>query len=206
MASTVHDGNAVVNPQSGVLGQPVHDLYDWLRSRSRMGRMRRMEVTPPVSRYEQVAAQLRQRIARSEFPDGATLPSGPELARQTGVSQNMIQRAYEILAREGLIRMMAGSRTKVLPRSSWRVEFEVRLPLDDAGRDKTVAEVRAALKPAAAGHATVSEPAAERSAHGIALAMTVVAADAGGAAIAGLQVARLALGSLPVAVVSAREA
>lgn len=128
MSSTVPDGVSFVNPLPGSLGRPGPDLYDWREIVvTRLGRIRRrMDLTPPVARYEQVARQLRKRIFDGEFPPGSPLPSGPELGRQHGVSQHASQRALEQLEAEGLVRMESGRRTMVMPRFRYRTETAVR--------------------------------------------------------------------------------
>jgi len=173
-----------------------------------MGRKRRVEVTPPVSRYEQVARRLRERVFSGEFPPGAKLPSGPELARDPsiGVSQHSVQRAFELLAREGIVRMTSGSGTEVLERSRWRVQAHTRLPPDEKIRASALTAVSAALRNAASAQPAVSESSAIRSAGGLALEMIVESAHADGAVTVGLAVAHQALGALPVTAISADEA
>lgn len=128
MSSTVPDGVPFVNLLPGPLGRPGPDLYDWREIVvTRLGRIRRrMELTPPVARYEQVARQLRKRIFDGEFPPGTPLPSGPELSREHGVSQHAAQRALEQLEAEGLVRMESGRRTMVMPRFRYRAEAAVQ--------------------------------------------------------------------------------
>jgi DNA-binding transcriptional MocR family regulator len=85
-----------------------------------------VEVTPPVSRYEQVAQQLRKRILDGTYAPGSKLPSGPELARQSGISQHSAQRALELLERDGLVSIVSGSGTTVVAQRRWRVSVTVR--------------------------------------------------------------------------------
>jgi GntR family transcriptional regulator len=203
MTSTVTDAGSVVNPVRAHLGDSMRGLYDWLRSRTAApGRTRYVEVTPPVARYEQVARQLRERIFSGEFPERSTLPSGPGLADRLGVSQPVVQRAFEVLAREGLVRMESGRGTTVLERQRWLVEFGAQLPVAHA--DETASLVVSAL--AGVSRDAASGATAQRSGDGVRLRMTVESADLGGAVIAALRVARSVLGPLPVAAMSVQAA
>jgi DNA-binding GntR family transcriptional regulator len=51
----------------------------------------------------QIAEQLRREIQAGTFGPGEKLPTGRELERQTGVSINTVQRALDLLRRDGLI-------------------------------------------------------------------------------------------------------
>lgn len=204
--TTVYDGSAVVNPEPRHLGAGVLDLYDWLRLRSRPGRTRRVdELAPPgAPRYEQLADRLRKRIFDGTWPGDEA--SGPSFGREYGVSQPVVQRAFEALEREGLVRMESGRRTTVLPRKRWLVSFEARLPLDDAARDAALSQVRDALRAVATEQPAVSGEDVQRSATGLALAMTVESASPRGAVTAAFPVAEQALGALPIAYQSVQEA
>jgi len=203
--TTVYDGGAVVNPVHGQLGAGKLDLYDWLRLRGRMGRTRCVEeLTPPgAPRYEQLTEKLRKRIFTGDWPDKA---SGPFFAKDYGVSQPIVQRAFEALEREGLVQLESGRRTTVLPRQRWLISFEGRLPLDDKVRDATVARVRDALRSATGEQPAISEATAERSAIGVVISMIVEAAEIEGAQTAAFPIARRALGDVPRVAYSAREA
>lgn len=50
-----------------------------------------------------IIAHVRQLIAEDNLPEGNLLPSGTELARQMGASQNLALSAYRQLEREGLV-------------------------------------------------------------------------------------------------------
>lgn len=202
MASTVADGAPFVNPPAADLGRSGRDLYDWLKIVTRLGGIRRhMDLTPPVSRYEQVASLLRERIVGGEFPAGSKLPSGAQKG-QYPVSQPVVQRAFEVLEREGLVRMTPGSGTEVLPRVLWRVEFGAPAGPGAAA----VRRVAKALSAAVSQQPAVASAQAEMIGDGVRIVLTVESADLGGAVTASLPVARQALGSLPVAAMSAREA
>lgn len=61
--------------------------------------------------YEQLAAQLRERISSGEFRRGAKLPTIDEIVGQTGLSPMTIRRAYRMLADEGLVVIRPGRGT-----------------------------------------------------------------------------------------------
>jgi hypothetical protein len=203
--TTVYDAAGVVNQVRGYLGDGTATLYDWRRLWPRHGRNRRVdELSPPGQpRYEQLAGRLRRRIFGGEWPDGA---SGPFFADEYRVSQTAVQKAFEILEREGLVRMEFGRRTAVLPRKRWHVEFEVRLPGDDDARAAAVAKFTEGLERLADGHPAVSSASAGLSACGAVLAMTVESADSPEATVVAAGIARQATGALPIAAISAREA
>ncbi len=62
---------------------------------------------------EQIARQLRDRIARGELAPGETLPSHRQLARQHRVPPSTVEAAYELLADDGLLAVEAGSEIRV---------------------------------------------------------------------------------------------
>lgn len=144
-----------------------------------------MQLTPPVARYEQLAQQLRKAIFQDEFEDGH-LPSGPKLAAQAGVSQPVVQRAFEVLAREGLIAVTSGSGTTVRQRRRWRIEFTSVQREAESAAD----QVRALAHPG------ISDVGAVTSGGTTVLAMTVETADIGGALEIARRIAREAGGGL----------
>jgi DNA-binding FadR family transcriptional regulator len=150
------------------------------------------ELTPPVPRYEQLAGILRRAIFDGGFPGDA---SGPVLARHYGVSQPVVQRAFEALEGEGLLRMEPGRRTSVLARERWRIEFGARPGPDSA--------VRTAEAAAAVSQPAVSDLEATAAGDGLRVRMTVESASLPGAVTAALAVARQLLGPLAITVMSA---
>jgi DNA-binding LacI/PurR family transcriptional regulator len=59
-------------------------------------------------RYQQIADEMRLQMRRGELTVGARLPSFPEMRRQ-GVSQNTMEKVYDLLEADGLIERNAGS-------------------------------------------------------------------------------------------------
>ena len=54
-------------------------------------------------RYQIIAAQIRELVARGDYGSDRLLPSESELAREHGASRVTIRRALEVLRDEGLI-------------------------------------------------------------------------------------------------------
>jgi GntR family transcriptional repressor for pyruvate dehydrogenase complex len=55
-----------------------------------------------------LADDLRERILRSEFPEGTALPAERELVTQTGMSRTTVREALRILEVQGLVRIKTG--------------------------------------------------------------------------------------------------
>lgn len=58
--------------------------------------------------------QIRYQIAGGVLPAGARLPSVRDLAKQLPANQNTVLKAYDLLAREGLVERRQGDGTFVL--------------------------------------------------------------------------------------------
>ncbi|WP_300682021.1 FCD domain-containing protein [Nocardioides sp.] len=100
-------------------------------------------LTPHVPLAEQVATQLRSRIATGEFPVGARMPTENELAAELGVSRNSMREAIRSLVHAGLLRARAGDGTYVIAASDLAPALARRLEID---QDRDVAEVRLLLE------------------------------------------------------------
>ncbi|MGI9578655.1 MAG: GntR family transcriptional regulator, partial [Microthrixaceae bacterium] len=59
-------------------------------------------------RYQQIAEDLRNRLAHRDFTDGGVLPSEAELSSQYEASRVTIRRALELLRAEGLVESRQG--------------------------------------------------------------------------------------------------
>ena len=59
--------------------------------------------------FRQIADQMRQQIVSGVFKPNESLPSLRRLAREIRVNANTVQRAYDELAREGLIEARRGA-------------------------------------------------------------------------------------------------
>ena len=67
----------------------------------------------PLSRTEQVAADLRLAISRGDYPRGSQLPSEDDLARRYDVARSVVNTALRELRAEGLVRAERGRGTVV---------------------------------------------------------------------------------------------
>ncbi len=60
-------------------------------------------------KYEEIADSLRTRIAAGEFPPGAVLPSGRDLAEQWRVSRATVVKAMDVLRGDGVVEAKQGA-------------------------------------------------------------------------------------------------
>ncbi len=67
----------------------------------------------PTSRQEQIAHDIRHRIAQGDLGPGDRLPTTRALASQLDVGRSTVVRAYELLSREGWIEGIVGRGTSV---------------------------------------------------------------------------------------------
>jgi GntR family transcriptional regulator len=100
-------------------------------------------VTESVGRpaYQQVADDLRQRIASGEFPVGSAIPSTAKLAEAHGVSITVIRAAVTQLRADGLLIGQPGK--GVFVRSTPEAVAEQAATIEDLSRQLT--ELRAEL-------------------------------------------------------------
>jgi GntR family transcriptional regulator len=63
--------------------------------------------------YEQIASGVRAALRTGRLVEGDRLPSGRELAAALGVNLETVQRAYRLLAQEGLVTSRVGRGTRV---------------------------------------------------------------------------------------------
>ncbi|HEY9409918.1 MAG TPA: GntR family transcriptional regulator [Jiangellaceae bacterium] len=73
-----------------------------------------------MARYEEVAADLRQRIDRGEWSPGDTLPTTAELMERYGYSKETVRQAVGVLAKEGRVRVIKRRGSVVQDRSVGR--------------------------------------------------------------------------------------
>jgi DNA-binding transcriptional regulator YhcF (GntR family) len=83
--------------------------------------------------YEQIAGQIRDRIAAGELHPGDPLPSVRTLASDLGVNLNTVARAYRLLEEQGFLR--------IRDRSGAEVAAPAVTP-DAAARERLAAELR----------------------------------------------------------------
>ncbi len=68
--------------------------------------------------YAQIREQLREQILNGQIPEGTTLPSIRQMAKEAGVSVITTTRAYSELEAEGFIATMQGKGSVVLPKDN----------------------------------------------------------------------------------------
>ena len=67
-----------------------------------------MEFNQPKGIYQQIADQVRDRIAGGEWPAGDRIPSVREMAVNLGVNPNTVTRSYQTLQDKGIIENRRG--------------------------------------------------------------------------------------------------
>jgi DNA-binding FadR family transcriptional regulator len=101
----------------------------------------------------QVLKQLRELIANGVTP-GTQLPSEQMLARQFGVSKNVIREAIKVLSAQGFVAVKHGIRTRVKDRSQWNIfDPEVLLAIQGLATFEHLTDVRRLLEPEIAARA-----------------------------------------------------
>ena len=72
-----------------------------------------------MTKYEQIADVLRDRIERNIYPKDSLLPNQTEFVEEFKVSRVTIKKAINILVMEGLVYSQRGLGTRVLKNSIW---------------------------------------------------------------------------------------
>ncbi len=72
-----------------------------------------------MTKYEQIADILRERIENDIYPKNSLLPNQKKLVEEFSVSRMTIKKAISILTMEGLVYSQRGYGTKVLKNSFW---------------------------------------------------------------------------------------
>lgn len=99
--------------------------------------------------YEQIAAQIEERILDGDLECGDKLPSELELADQFGVSRTAVREAIKALRAKGLVEVQPGRGTFVTDGSSQvlRTSLGQVLRITDEGRLDHLIEIREILEP-----------------------------------------------------------
>src|SRR6266496_2452470 len=102
------------------------------------------QVTEPVGRpaYQEVADDLRRRIASAEFPVGSAIPSTAKLTKAYGVSSTVVRAAIAQLRGDGLLIGQPGK--GVFVRATPEAVAERAASIEDLA--KQVEELRAELR------------------------------------------------------------
>ncbi len=92
--------------------------------------------------YAQIKEQLKEQILNGQIPEGSTLPSIRQLAKEVGVSVITTTRAYSDLEAEGFIATMQGKGSVVLSKdnSMLREQYLMRI---EAGLTTAIETARA---------------------------------------------------------------
>jgi GntR family transcriptional regulator, transcriptional repressor for pyruvate dehydrogenase complex len=124
----------------------------------------------PLRLYGAVAHNLAQAITQGRYAPGAFLPTEQALATEYGASRNVVREALRLLSARGMIEVLHGKGSRVLPRHQWQLLDQlVQLLQEDQRVPQDLLELRRILEVEIAGLA------AERaiSAHFDAMAMTI---------------------------------
>lgn len=99
--------------------------------------------------YEQIVAQIEERMVSGDLKVGDQLPAERDLAMQFGVSRTAVREAVKALRQKGLVEIVPGRGTFISDRTSRGVrhslDFIMKIGADDGS--KNLAEVRALLEP-----------------------------------------------------------
>ena len=81
--------------------------------------------------YAQIKEQLKEQILTGQIPEGSTLPSIRQLAKEVGVSVITTTRAYSDLEAEGFIATMQGNGSVVLSKDNSMVREQYLLRIEE---------------------------------------------------------------------------
>ena len=81
--------------------------------------------------YAQIKEQLKEQILNGQIPEGSTLPSIRQLAKEVGVSVITTTRAYSDLEAEGFIATMQGKGSVVLSKDNSIVKEQYLMRIEE---------------------------------------------------------------------------
>jgi len=106
----------------------------------------------PLRLYGAVAHDLGDAIARGRYATGAFLPTEQELASEYGASRNVVREALRLLSARGMIEVLHGRGSRVLPRHQWQLLDQlVHLMREDRRVPRDLLELRRILEVEIAG-------------------------------------------------------
>lgn len=113
----------------------------------------------PHKLYEEIARELAHEIIEGRYEAGELLPTEHELVEVYGASRNIVREAVKLLKARGLVEVMHGRGTEVLPTGRWQtIDQLVRLVRDDPKVPEDLLELRRIIEveiaALAAEHAT----------------------------------------------------
>jgi DNA-binding FadR family transcriptional regulator len=86
----------------------------------------------PPRLYEEIARDLTEEIVHGRYAPGAFLPTEHELAKVYGASRNVVREALKVLMARGLVEMLHGRGSRVLPHQHWQMQDQlIRLMRED---------------------------------------------------------------------------
>ena len=81
--------------------------------------------------YAQIKEQLKEQILHGQIPEGSTLPSIRQLAKEVGVSVITTTRAYSDLEEEGFIATMQGKGSVVLSKDNSMLQEQYLMRIEE---------------------------------------------------------------------------
>src|SRR5688500_7061430 len=101
----------------------------------------------PGRLYEELAQHLAGSIIQGKMKPGDFLPKEQELADEYGSSRNMIREAIKMLRARGMVEVIHGRGSRVLPRHHWQISDQMidLLLQEDNGIVRSLLELRRIL-------------------------------------------------------------
>lgn len=113
----------------------------------------------PRRLYEEVAHDLSEAIVQGRYAPGDFLPTEQEFVKEYGASRNVVREALKLLMARGLVEMLHGLGSRVLPHHHWQLQDQlIRMMREDPRVPRDLIAVRRILEEdiaeLAAAHAT----------------------------------------------------
>lgn len=109
---------------------------------------------------EDIAAELRTRIAQGIWSDGARIPPERDLAEEFDVARNTIRRACDLLQQDNLLARYVGRGTYVIAQSKAHSLADIAVRMEGTS-PADMMEIRLLLEPEAAAFAATNATSAE---------------------------------------------
>ncbi len=132
----------------------------------------------PPRLYEEIARDLTEAIVQGRYAPGDFLPTEQMLVKQYGASRNLIREALKVLSARGLVEVLHGKGTRVLPRHRWQLLDQlIHLLRENLPIVQNLLEVRRILEVEIAGLAAQRATAAQLRALGETIERMQAASD-----------------------------
>jgi GntR family transcriptional regulator, transcriptional repressor for pyruvate dehydrogenase complex len=106
----------------------------------------------PLRLYGAVAHNLAQAVIQGRYAPGEFLPTEQELATEYGASRNVVREALRLVSARGMIEVLHGKGSRVLPRHQWQLLDQlVHLMQEDRRVPQDLLELRRILEVEIAG-------------------------------------------------------